>query len=59
MTEEPLVYIRGRLVPASEARVSIYDFGIVLGYQNNKPSEPPAPMLQVRRVRSPRRNLFT
>ena len=31
MPEEPLVYIRGRLVPASEARVSIYDFGIVLG----------------------------
>ena len=31
MAAEPLVYIRGRLVPASQASVSIYDFGIVLG----------------------------
>ncbi len=31
MSSEPLVYIRGQLVPASEARISIYDFGIVLG----------------------------
>lgn len=28
---EPLVYIRGRLVPASQAKLSIYDQGIVLG----------------------------
>ena len=28
---EPVVYIRGRFMPASEARISIYDFGIVLG----------------------------
>ena len=28
---EPLVYLRGRLVPASQAHISIYDFGIVLG----------------------------
>jgi len=31
MPSEPLVYIRGRLLPASQANVSIYDFGIVLG----------------------------
>jgi branched-chain amino acid aminotransferase len=31
MAADPLVYIRGQLVPASEARISIYDFGIVLG----------------------------
>ena len=31
MASEPLVFIRGRLVPASQANVSIYDFGIVLG----------------------------
>src|SRR5437879_11101163 len=31
MTSEPVVYIGGRFVPASEARLSIYDFGIVLG----------------------------
>jgi branched-chain amino acid aminotransferase len=31
MATEPLVYIRGRLVPASQANVSIFDFGIVLG----------------------------
>ncbi len=31
MTSEPLVFIRGRLVPASQANISIYDFGIVLG----------------------------
>lgn len=30
-TKEPLVYIRGRFLPASEAHISIYDFGIVLG----------------------------
>jgi branched-subunit amino acid aminotransferase/4-amino-4-deoxychorismate lyase len=28
---EPIVYFRGRLVPASEAKLSIYDLGIVLG----------------------------
>ncbi len=28
---EPVVYLRGSLLPASEARISIYDFGIVLG----------------------------
>ncbi|HWR13435.1 MAG TPA: aminotransferase class IV [Terriglobales bacterium] len=31
MVSEPLVYIRGQLLPASQAHVSIYDFGIVLG----------------------------
>ena len=31
MASEPLVFIRGRLVPASQASISIYDFGIVLG----------------------------
>ena len=31
MAAEPLVYIGGRLVPASQAHISIYDFGIVLG----------------------------
>jgi len=31
MLSEPVVYIRGRFVPASEANISIYDFGIVLG----------------------------
>ena len=31
MAETPLVYIRGRLVPAAEAHVSIYDFGVVMG----------------------------
>lgn len=31
MTSEPVVYIRDRLMPASQANVSIYDFGIVLG----------------------------
>lgn len=30
-TKEPAVYIRGRFLPASEAHISIYDFGIVLG----------------------------
>src|SRR6185437_7444349 len=29
--KEPVVYIRGRFLPASEAHISIYDFGIVLG----------------------------
>src|ERR1700689_133514 len=28
---EPVVYIRGRFVPASLANISIYDLGIVLG----------------------------
>lgn len=28
---EPIVYISGRLMPASEAKLSIYDLGIVLG----------------------------
>lgn len=28
---EPIVYISGRLMPASEAKISIYDLGIVLG----------------------------
>ena len=31
MTEEPVVYIRGSLVPQSQAHIAIYDFGIVLG----------------------------
>src|SRR5689334_6407237 len=31
MPLDPLVYIRGQLVPADQARVSIHDFGIVLG----------------------------
>lgn len=31
MNSESLVYIRGGLVPASQAHISIYDFGIVLG----------------------------
>jgi branched-chain amino acid aminotransferase len=31
MTTEPVVFIRGHLVPASQANISIYDFGIVLG----------------------------
>jgi len=31
MGSEPVVYIGGRFVPASEARMPIYDFGIVLG----------------------------
>lgn len=31
MASEPLVYLRGRMMPATEARLSIYDFGIVLG----------------------------
>ena len=30
-TTEPLVYLGGRLIPASQATISIYDFGIVLG----------------------------
>ena len=29
--KEPIVYIRGKFVPASEAHVAIYDLGIVLG----------------------------
>ncbi|MCC6586716.1 MAG: aminotransferase class IV [Bryobacterales bacterium] len=28
---EPIAYLRGRLMPAAEARLSIYDLGIVLG----------------------------
>lgn len=31
MSREPLVYLRGRFVPASQAHVAIYDAGIVLG----------------------------
>ena len=31
MPSEPLVYLRGQLVSASQAHISIYDFGIVLG----------------------------
>ncbi len=31
MANEPVVYLRGQFMPASEAKVSIYDFGIVLG----------------------------
>ncbi len=31
MQEEPLVYIDGGFVPASKARINIFDFGIVLG----------------------------
>jgi branched-chain amino acid aminotransferase len=31
MHEEPVVYIDGRYVPASKARINIFDFGIVLG----------------------------
>jgi branched-chain amino acid aminotransferase len=31
MANEPVVYLRGQFMPASEARISIYDFGIVLG----------------------------
>ena len=28
---EPLVYLNGRMVPASQAHLAIYDAGIVLG----------------------------
>ncbi|HUY32154.1 MAG TPA: aminotransferase class IV [Pirellulales bacterium] len=28
---EPLVYLNGRMVPASQARLSIYDLGVVMG----------------------------
>lgn len=31
MNEEPVVYIDGGYVPASKARINIFDFGIVLG----------------------------
>jgi branched-chain amino acid aminotransferase len=31
MNSEPVVYIRGSFVPASQAHISIYDFGIVMG----------------------------
>jgi branched-chain amino acid aminotransferase len=31
MNSEPVVYLRGGFVPASQAHVSIYDFGIVMG----------------------------
>jgi branched-chain amino acid aminotransferase len=31
MASEPLVYMRGQFIPASQANISIYDFGIVLG----------------------------
>ena len=28
---EPLVYLNGQMVPASEAHIAIYDMGVVLG----------------------------
>ena len=28
---EPLVYLNGSFIPASQAKVAIYDFGIVMG----------------------------
>ena len=31
MASEPLVYLRGRLQPASQAHVAIYDAAVVLG----------------------------
>lgn len=31
MSKEPVVYLNGRLAPASQASLSIYDFGIVIG----------------------------
>ena len=31
MAKEPAVYIHGEFIPASQAHISIYDFGIVLG----------------------------
>ena len=31
VTKQPIVYIRGEFVPASEAHLNIYDLGIVLG----------------------------
>lgn len=30
-TTEPLVYLKGRMIPASEAHLAIYDAGVVLG----------------------------
>ena len=30
MNTEPVVYLRGKLMPASQAHLSIYDLGIVL-----------------------------
>jgi len=29
--QEPLVYLKGKLIPQSEAHIAIYDFGVVLG----------------------------
>jgi branched-chain amino acid aminotransferase len=31
MNSEPTVFLRGRFLPASQAHVSIYDFGVVMG----------------------------
>src|SRR5258708_27251731 len=31
MNSEPIVYLRGSFLPASQAHVSIYDFGVVMG----------------------------
>lgn len=31
MSEEPVVYLRGRMVPQSQAHLAIFDFGVVLG----------------------------
>jgi branched-chain amino acid aminotransferase len=31
LATEPVAYLRGRMLPVSEAAVSIYDFGVVLG----------------------------
>jgi hypothetical protein len=35
MAIEPIVYLRGRWLPASQAHLSIYDFGTVLGVTIN------------------------
>src|SRR5258708_13855911 len=31
MNSEPIVYLRGSFLPASQAHISIYDFGVVMG----------------------------
>lgn len=31
MSSEPVVYLRGKFLPASQAHISIYDFGVVMG----------------------------
>ena len=31
MTAEPLVYLKGKMIPASQAGLSIFDAGVVLG----------------------------